>query len=93
MSGKVGGLSPPYFKNRGAIAPLAPLLPPPLDIVIMDIVIMDIVILDIVILDIVIMDTVILDMVIFDHKPRVPTIITISNMYIVYNHRLLINLH
>ena len=75
MRGKVGGLSPPYFKSRGAIAPLAPLLPPPLDIVIMDIVIMDIVILDIVI-----MDTVILDMVIFDHRPRVPTIITISNM-------------
>ena len=30
MRGKVGGLSPPYFKSRGAIAPLAPLLPPPL---------------------------------------------------------------
>ena len=33
MRGKVGGLSPPYFKSRGAIAPLAPLLPPPLVLV------------------------------------------------------------
>ena len=24
MRGKVGGLSPPYFKSRGAIAPLLP---------------------------------------------------------------------
>ena len=30
MRGKVGGLSPPCFKSRGAIAPLAPLRPPPL---------------------------------------------------------------
>ena len=32
MRGKVGELSPPppYFKSRGTIAPLAPLLPPPL---------------------------------------------------------------